>query len=815
MKKISRRKFLQATAATAALASAAAQGPSGAILERSNRISANHWGAFYVNVRGGRMVGVTPYVKDAYPTPMLEAMADRVYAQNRIQYPMVRASYLRDGPGADPTLRGAEPFVRVSWREAFDLVAKELNRVKKEFGPASIFAGSYGWYDAGQINNPPVLLQRMLRLHGGFVGGSGDYSTAAGQVIMPHVVGTLEVYEQQTAWPVILDSTQLIVLWGADPLLNCQIGWAPADHYAYGAIEELKKRRGRIEVVSIDPRVTDTARYLDARWIAPRPGTDTALMLGIAHALYSEKRHDQAFLDKYTVGFARFAEYLTGKSDGTPKTPEWAANISGVEASVIRNLARQMAAKRTMLMGGWAIQRQHHGEQAHWMLVTLAAMLGQIGLPGGGFGLSYHYDSGGNLTANAPGLPGITSGAASGGAAWLSKDANAIPVARVADMLLNPGQPFDFNGKRQTYPDIKLVYWAGGNPFVHHQDRNRLIQAWQKPQTVIVQDPFWTPTAKFADIVLPASTTFERDDIAQVGSYSRVRIVAMKKAVEPLYESRSDFEIFAELSRRLGFGPKFTEGRDTLGWVRFVYGEARKQAAQLKLPMPDFDTFWNGTGVVEFPIPGESRSFVRYGDFRKDPILNALGTPSGKIEIYSKTIEGFKYDDCPPHPTWLEPAERLGSEKARQYPLHLSSPHPKYRLHSQLNNTWIRRWYEVHEREPVWINPVDAEARGIRNGDVVRLFNERGQTLAGAVVTDRVRRGVVVMAEGAWYDPAEPGKVGALCKHGDVNVLTIDRGTSKLAQGNIAHTALVQLEKFGGELPEVTAFDPPKSAERG
>lgn len=814
MSKVSRRKFLKASAATVAAVSAAkAQSVTGPVLERATKTSANHWGAFYTNVQGGRLVSLTPYVRDAYPTPMLQAFPDRVYANNRIKYPMVREGFLKDRGNSDTTLRGGDRFVRVSWQQALDLVAQEIQRVKKEYGVGAIYAGSYGWQDVGQLNNPVVLLQRLMKLNGGFVGGIGDWSTGAGQVIMPHVVGTLEVYEQQTSWESIQENTQLIVLWGADPLHNNQIGWAPPDHYSYGAIEKLK--RSKIEVISIDPRQTDTARYLGAQTIAVRPNTDVALMLGIAHTLYSEKRHDQAFLNKYTVGFDKFLPYLLGKTDGVPKTAEWAAKISGVGADTIKGLARKMAAKRTMLMGGWSIQRQHHGEQVHWMLVTLAAMLGDIGLPGGGFGLSYHFDNGGSATAHAPGLPGITSGDTSGGAAWLAKSAKAVPVALVADMLLNPGQPFDFNGQRNTFPDIKLVYWTGGNPFSHNTNRNRFIEAWQKPQTIIVQDPFWTATAKFADIVLPASTTFERDDIAQVGSYSRTSIIAMKKAIEPLYESKSDYEIFAALAPKMGLGQKFSEGKTPLAWIRSFYDEARKQAVGMNLTMPEFDTFWNGKGVVEFPIPAESRKFVRYAAFREDPIVNALGTPSGKIEIYSKTIEGFKYDDCPPHPTWMEPAEWLGSAKAGQYPLHLTSPHPKYRLHSQLGNTWIRGWYEVGEREPVWINPVDAKTRGISNGDVVRLFNDRGQTLAGAIVTDKIMPGVVSMAEGGWYDPAEPGKVGSLCKHGDVNTLTLEGGTSKLAQGNIAQTALVQVEKYTGELPDVTAFDPPKTTGRG
>ncbi len=196
-------------------------------------------------------------------------------------------------------------------------------------------------------------------------------------------------------------------------------------------------------------------------------------------------------------------------------------------------------------------------------------------------------------------------------------------------------------------------------------------------------------------------------------------------------------------------------------------------------------------------------------DFREDPLTNALGTPSGRIEIYSTTIEGFHYDDCPPHPTWIEPAEWLGAPAAAQYPLHLISPHPKYRLHSQMDNTWLREAYEVAGREPIWIHPEDAKQRNLNDGDVVRVFNGRGALLAGAIVTNRMRPGVAMLQEGAWYDPDKPGEVGALCRHGNINVLTLDTGTSKLAQGNIANTLLVQIERYADTAPTVQVFTAP------
>ena len=764
--------------------------------------TATHWGMIQGHVQGGRFVHATAFAGDAHPTPMIEAFADRVYSESRVRFPSVRKGFLEHGAAGGGAGRGREEFVRVSWDQALDLVAGELKRVRAAHGNAAIFPGTADWQSSGLLHSASALVRRMLGLFGGFTDCSGDPSIAATMVILPHVIGDLEVYDQQTAWPMIQQHTDLLVLWGVDPLKNNQIGTHPSDHYAYAAVERFREkvRGGHARVVAIDPRKTDTTEYLDAAWVAPRPNTDTALMLGIAHVLYDEGHYDKAFVEKYTVGFEPFLDYLTGKSDGVAKTPAWAARVTGLDVDVVRDLAREMAQSRTMIMSGYAIQRADHGEQPYWMLVTLASMLGQIGLPGGGFGVSYHYDNGGDLAADAPDIPGISAGR--------NPVKSALPFERVADMFLHPGERVPYNGGAVTYPDIRLIYWAGGNPLTHLWQTNKIVEAWRRPETIIVQDPFWTATAKHADIVLPATTTFERNDVEVCGAYSREYIVAMRQVIEPLFESRSDLEILAGVARRLGFEQAFTEGKSEMGWLRSFYAAAEKQAAAMTIEMPAFDEFWE-KGYVQFSIPESAKSYTRHADFRENPALHPLGTPSGKIELYSKTIEGYHYDDCPPHATWLEPAEWLGGEKAKEYPLHLLSPHPRYRLHSQLDNTWIRTWYEVNEREPIWINVDEARERGISNGDVVRVFNDRGEVLAGALVTERVRRGVVILHEGGWYDPEAPEQDGSRCKHGLVNVLTLDKGTSQLAQGNVANTALVEVKKYDGALPAVSAFDPP------
>lgn len=767
-------------------------------------LTASHWGMHNAVIQDGKLIKVERFAKDLYPTTMFEAFPSQVYAKTRVGFPAVRKGFLERREKSDRSGRGREPFVQVSWDTALDLVAEELKRVKQTYGNASIFPGTFDWQSAGLLHNAGAITRRLLGQFGGFTDNTGDYSVGCAMVLLPYILGSEQftVYGEQNAWPTILENTRTLVFWGCCPKKNCQIGTHPSDHYLYGAFDELKRRKD-IKILSVDPRRTDSALDLNAKWIAPRPNTDTALMLAIAHELLTSGRYDRNFVSKYTYGFDRFADYVKGGADGKAKTPEWASPITGLSVKTIRELADALVSPRTMIITGYAVQRADHGEQPYWMLVTLASMLGHIGLPGGGIGFSYHYDNGGDLMANAPVVPGIEAGP--------NPLANqAMPAARlVADMLLNPGGKFPYNGKQLTYPDIRLIYWAGGNPISHQENINKFLEGWRRPETIIVQDPFWTASARVADIVLPATTGFERNDIEICGAYSRQYLVAMPQVISPVGESRNDYDICADIARRLGHGDSFTEGKTSQEeWLRSFYESSLRDAKAQGLKMPTFEEFWR-LGYVEFPVPKSSRSYTTFSAFRADPLLNPIGTASGRIEIYSPAIAAMKLDDCPPHPTWLEPSEWLGGKGVDRHPLAMLSPHPPHRLHSQLDNSEFRRTYEVAQREPVWISPRDAESRGIRNGDVVRIFNDRGQVLAGAVVTDRVMPSVIALHAGAWYDPLEPGKIGTLDKHGLANVLTLDKPASKLSQGNVANTCLVQVEKFTEAAPAISVFDPP------
>lgn len=817
---ISRRRFLTGAVALASLPLLSAIWPRTALAQAISEalpqftalrqaqqgiLTGAHWGAFEAIVQEGRMVSVKPVQDDPFPNELINMVPHQVHAPNRIKYPMVRKGWLEGGPlNGKPELRGQDEWVQVSWDKALTLVSEQIARLQKEHGPQSIYGGSYGWKSVGILHNSRTLLHRLLNLSGGFVNYAGDYSTGAAQVIMSHVVGSMEVYEQQTTWPNIIENTELVILWGCNPSVTLKNSWNIPDHEGQSGFAALKQKGTRI--ISVDPVNSDSTRELNAQWIAPRPYTDSAMIIGLAHTLLAEKLHDPDFLKTYTVGFDKFADYLKGNEDGVVKDASWAAAICGIEAEAIRTLARDMAKHRTLIMGGWGIQRQHHGEQPHWLLVTLAAMLGQIGLPGGGFGFSYHYSSGGSPTARGGILAGISAGSAP------KNGPASIPVARIADCLANPGKTINFNGSKVTYPDVKMVYVAGGNTFHQHQDTNNLIKAWQRPETIVVNEPYWTATAKYADIVLPATTSYERNDLEMGGDYSQLYVFPMHQCVPPQHEARNDYDIFAGLAEKLGVLEGYSEGKDEMQWLKGMYDNMKEQARNARVALPPFDMFWASNNYIRFPIPKENKQWIRFADFRENPLLNPLGTPSGKIEIYSDAVAKMDYADCRGLPGWLPPQEWYQSPLADKYPLSLHTAHPINRLHSQLDNTPLREKYAVADREAIWIHPEDANARKIADGDLVRAFNDRGQIMVGAVVTERVRPGVVRISEGAWFDPADPAVPGSICKNGNVNCLTFDIGSSSLAQGNCGQMAQLDIEKYHGPALVNTAHAVPVGA---
>ncbi|WP_431280685.1 molybdopterin-dependent oxidoreductase [Humitalea sp. 24SJ18S-53] len=752
-----------------------------------------HWGAYHARVEAGRLTALAPLPGDPAPSPIGHSVAGALDDALRIRQPMVRAGWLAEGP-ASRGRRGQDAFVPVGWAQANALVAGELRRVIATHGNRAIFGGSYGWASAGRFHHAQSQLHRFLNCAGGYTRSVNTHSYAAAEVLLPRVIGSQDgLVRAHTPWPEIAAHAKLVVMFGGMPMKNTQVAAGGVGHHTVRE-DLLRCRDAGVEFVNISPIRGDAPPDLGAEWLAVRPNTDTALMLALCHTLLVEGLHDEVFLARCCTGFARVRAYLLGEADGQPKHADWAAAICGIPAPGIRDLARRMVGTRCMIAVAWSLQRADHGEQPLWAAITLAAMLGQIGLPGGGIGFGY---GGSNRIGTAS--HGITWPALPQGE---NKVADFIPVARLADMLLHPGDPFTYDGGTYRYPDIRLVWWAGGNPFHHQSDLNRLVEAWRRPETVVVQEPWWNPLARHADIILPCTTPAERNDIGIAGD--EAHLFAMRQLVEPVGEARSDHAILTGIATELGFEQAFTDGLDEMGWLRRMYAEARQRAAAHGLNLPEFEAFW-AAGHIRLPPPTVRRNLLQ--DFRADPVAAKLATPSGRIELFSDTIAGFDLPDCPGHAVWIPPAEWLGGGEAVRHPLHLISNQPRMRLHSQYDNGSASRAAKVAGREAIWMYPADAAARGIEAGVVVRVFNDRGACLAGVVLTDSLAPGCVQLPTGAWYDPEAPG---GLDRHGNPNVLTLDKGTSGLAQGPSAHTTLVEVERFDGVPPPVRAFDPPE-----
>ncbi|MBI0433792.1 molybdopterin guanine dinucleotide-containing S/N-oxide reductase [Roseomonas sp. KE0001] len=764
-------------------------------MDRSGlRPHSSHWGVFRAGWQDGTLV-VEPHPGDPDPSPILQNFPKALRHRARIARPMIRRGWLANGPGPSDR-RGRDEFVAVSWDRALDLLAGELARLRDTRGPQAIFGGSYGWSSAGRFHHAQSQIHRFLNIAlGGYVRSVNSYSAGAANVIIPHVLGPFEpVTRHSITWEQVMEHTQMVLAFGGMAVKNSAVaGGGVSQHIERGAMGTAAARGCRFVLIS--PLRDDLPEEAGAEWQTITPGTDTAMMLGMAHTLASEGLHDRAFLDTYCTGWPEFEKYLMGRTDGVPKTAAWASAICGVPEARIAGLAREAAGKRVLITMAHALQRAEHGEQPVWMGAVLAAMLGQIGLPGGGFnyalGSIAHY---GKRMVAVP-VAGLPQGR--------NKVTEFIPVARISDMLLNPGAPFDYNGQRLTYPEISLVYWAGGNPFHHHQDINRLRRAFARVDTLVVHETAWTATARHADIVLPCTMTLEREDIA--GSTTDPLLVAMHQLAEPYGEARDDYAIFAGLAARLGKEAEFTEGRTPREWLAHLYDRTRTALAERGLPAPDFETFWE---MGELELPREEDTGGILGAFRRDPAANPLPTPSGKVEIFSGTIAGFGYEDCPGHPAWLAPVDVPDAAN----PLWIVANQPATRLHSQLDFGGTSADSKRRGREVMRIHPADAAARGIAEGDIVRLFNGRGACLAAAALSEAVMPGVVQLATGAWYDPADPEEEMPLCVHGNPNVLTRDAGTSRLAQGCTGQLTVLQVEKFTGNLPPVRAWDPPEAA---
>lgn len=755
------------------------------------RRHSSHWGHFSARAQEEGLA-IRPYPQDPDPSGILDNFTDALRHPARIGRPAIRAGWLERGPGPDDR-RGREPFVEVSWEQAFDLLGAELLRVRDRHGPGAVYGGSYGWASAGRFHHAQSQIHRFLNLAmGGYVRSVNSYSAGASAVIIPHVLGDYSgLTMHNVTWEQVAAHSEVVLAFGGLALKNSAVsGGGISAHVERGAMARARARG--CDFLLVGPLRPDMPAEAEAEWISLRPGTDTALMLALVHCLLTWGQHDRAFLDRYCVGWESFAHYVLGESDGTPKTAAWAADITGLAPAEIEGLARRLVGRRVLVTVAHSLQRSEHGEQPVWMAAVLAAVLGQYGLPGGGYG--YAMGAIGYYGRRNNAVPGPTLAQGQNGVT------DFIPVARIADMLLHPGAPYRYNGETRRYPDIRLVYWAGGNPFHHHQDLNRLRRAFARVDTLVVHESAWTATARHADVVLPATLSLEREDIAY--SAQDPVMTVMEQLAEPYGEARDDYAIFSGLAARLGAAEAFTEGRNVRAWLAHLYERTRAGLAAMDLPAPSFEDFWAMGEMVLPQLPDDGGYLAA---FRADPIGHPLKTPSGRIEIVSETVASFGEPDCPGHPAWLPPEEAPRPEA----PLVLVANQPATRLHSQLDFGAHSRAAKRQGREVAAMHPEDAVARGIAEGDIIRLFNDRGACLAAVQLTEGVRPGVVQLATGAWYDPEDPAAEAPLCVHGNPNVLTRDVGTSNLAQGCTGQLTTVEVERFTRPLPPIRAHQPP------
>lgn len=707
-----------------------------------------------VHVKNGVAIRVET---DDGPEPQLRACArGRAYRQQEYSPERLRFPLKRTGP------RGRGEFERISWDEALDKVADELVRIKETYGPKAILALTYSG-SAGSLHSGNMTVRQLLRSFGGYMSAWGGASAEAAVFASRATYGTLTTGHTRDD----LSNSRLIILWGLNPATS--IYSTNTSFYLARA-----KEAGAI-IITIDPRYTTTAATLSDQWIPIRPGTDVAMMTAMAYIMITENLHDQKFLDRCTVGFDKFKDYIMGAEDGIPKTPEWAEAITAVPAATTISLARTYATmKPAALIPGYAPGRTAFGEQYHRAASTLAAMTANIGIHGGGA-------AGFERGPVGPMVPPKFSEAID--AVTYEAQLKALNVPRRLQKQPHCCRLWDaiIQGASAGYPcDIKMAYVAFANPLNQFPNTNKGVEALKSLDFIVVHEQFMTATARFADILLPVTNLWERNDIARAwlaGPY----FLYLNKAIEPLAEVKSDFDICRELAARLGIQDPFFDISEE---------ELIRQTAQgmgdVMPEIPDFERF-KKDGVHKITVSGPQICFQKQIE---DPEKNAFPTPSGKIEIYCQRIAELNNPDIPPIPKHIDSWEGPNDPLRDQYPLQLITVHHGARAHSCFdNNPWLR---EI-EPQACWISSSDARSRGINNEDEARVFNDRGETIIRARVTERIMPGVVALGEGAWYRPDEKNRDRA----GSPNVLTRDHYSPGGAFPT--NTTLVQVEKFTEE----------------
>lgn len=720
------------------------------------------------HVKDGMVVRVSTDTQESgdLSTPPLRACVrgrnyrNMLYDPDRLKYPMKRVGK-----------RGEGKFKRITWEEAIETIAAEVKRIGDKYGPESRYVN----YASGQswgLHGGKNAARKLLSLTGGFLNYRNDYSSGAGNVATPYTYGT---NNSGSSFDSLLHS-KYIILWGQNP--SEMIFSTPYREYL------MQAKKNGAKIIVIDPRYTDTAIAFADEWIPILPTTDNAMMDAMGYVIVKEKLHDQAFLDKYCIGFdgdhmpdgvaksESLKSYLLGEKDGIEKTPEWAERICGVPAGKIREIAREYAkSKPAALIQGWAAQRQAYGEQFMRGGAQLACLTGNVGKLGGwaaGTGywsrsdIVYPFSYENPVKASIPCF------------LWTKA------VEKGTEMTKADG----LEGTEKLTTNIKLIFNMAGNMLINqHADINKttkLLQDESKVEFIVVSDIFMTPSAKYADILLPGTTFFERYDIGVPWCFGDY-VVFGDKTIDPLFECRDEYDVFAEVADKLGLKEKFTEGKTTLDLVKESVERTRKELT------PDFPSLeeFRKNGVHHFKYDSPLIGFKeQIDDLKKHP----FETPSGKIELFSKALWDMnQHDEIPAIAKYISSWEGPQDPIINKFPLQLISWHYKRRCHSTYDNQAV---LEETAKQEMWMNPEDAKKRGIKDGDRVQVFNERGSINIDVKVTPRITPGVAGIPQGAWYTPDKDG----LDQRGAVNVLTSQRPTA-LAKSNPQLTNLVEVKK--------------------
>lgn len=715
------------------------------------------------------------------------SMRRRVYAPDRLKYPMKRIGK-----------RGEGKFGQITWEEAYKIIADSIKKTVETYGNEAIYL-NYGTGTLGGTVTqswPPAssLIARLMNCHGGYLNHYGDYSTAQIAAGLNYTYGGWAYGNSFSD----VENSKLIVLFGNNPA-ETRMSGGGITYYLQQA-----KLKSNAKMIIIDPRYTDTALGKEDLWIPIRPGTDVALVSGMAYVMISENLVDNEFLDQYCVGYdektlpenapknGSYKAYIMGEGeDKTPKTPEWASAITGIPIATIIQVAREIAlTKPCFIAQGWGPQRTRNGEMVSRAIAMLPILTGNVGIHGGNSGARE-----GSYDIPFERFPQLPNPVQTSISMFLWTDA----IVRGPEMTaLRDG----VRGKDKLDVPIKFIWNYASNCLINqHSNINKtreILGDDTKCEMIVVIDNHMTSSAEWADIILPDLTTSEQMDFATDANFGSMNsVIFCDQVIAPRFECKSIYEMCSGIAKALGtykgedVFQKFTEGRNQEEWLRHIYAGT----VAIDPTMPSFEEF-RKVGIVKRRDP--NGHFVAYKGFREDPVAHPLTTPTGKIEIYSESLAKIKAtwelpkgDVIDPLPIHVSTTDGWDDPKRAQYPLQLIGFHFKARTHSTYGNVEVLK---AAARQEMWINPIDARPRKINNGDLISITSEHGETHIHAKVTPRIMPGVVALGEGAWYSADAKG----IDKHGSINVLTT-QAPSPLAKGNPSHTNLVEVKRINAQ----------------